>query len=66
MLTVVPVAVAVMTPIPLLLMYIYQKCSAGWTKKKGELLGPQNDDKMTSAASTSVTEPYTTGTGNVK
>lgn len=64
--TVVPVAVAVMTPIPLLLMYIYQKCSAGWTKKKGELLGPQNDDKMTSAASTSVTEPYTTGTGNVK
>lgn len=64
--TVVPVAVAVMTPIPLLLMYICQKFSARWNKKKREPLSPLNDDKMTLAESTRVIEPSTIGTGNIK
>jgi hypothetical protein len=56
MLTVVPVAVAIMTPLPLGLMYTCKKCSARWNKKKGETLSPQDDDKMTLSTSTSVTE----------
>jgi hypothetical protein len=66
MLTVVPVAVAIMTPIPLLLMYICQKCSAIWNNKKRGILSPQDDDKMTLSASTSVTESNTIGTGSIK
>jgi hypothetical protein len=66
MFTVVPVAVAIMTPIPLLLLYIYHKCSAKWYRKKGEALNLEDDDKMSSAASTNVAEPFTIGIGNTK
>jgi hypothetical protein len=55
-----------MTPIPLLLMYIYYKCSTRWNKKKGTALTSDDDDKMDSAASTNVTEPFTIGSGNLK
>jgi heme/copper-type cytochrome/quinol oxidase subunit 2 len=65
MLTVVPVAVAIMTPVPLMLMYICKKCSARWNKKK-ETISPLVDEKMTLSASTSVIEPNTIGTGNIK
>jgi len=65
-LTVVPVAVAVMTPIPLLLMYICQKCSARWNNRKREILSPQDDEKTTFSAATSVTESNTIGTGSIK
>jgi len=66
MLTVVPVAVAVMTPVPLMLMYICQKCSSRWNKKKEETISPQDDDKRILSASINVTEPNTIGTGNIK
>jgi len=66
MLTVVPVAVAIMTPIPLMLMYICQQCSARWNKKKGETLSPQDYDKITLSTTTSVTDPNSIGTGNIK
>jgi hypothetical protein len=62
---VVPVAVAIMTPIPLILMYIYHKCSVRWNKEK-EILGLEDDDRMVSVESTNVTEPYTIGIGNIK
>lgn len=65
MLTVVPVAVAIMTPVPLLLMYIYHKCSGRWNKKE-ERLSSEDDDKIISAESTSVTEPHIIGIGNLK
>jgi hypothetical protein len=63
--TVVPVAVAVMTPIPLILMYIYYKCSVRWNKKE-DILSLEDDDKMISVESTNVKEPYTIGIGNIK
>lgn len=63
--TVVPVAVAIMTPVPLMLMYICKKCSARWNKKK-ETISPLDDEKVTLSASTSVIEPNTIGTGNIK
>jgi hypothetical protein len=63
---VVPVAVAIMTPVPLLLMYIYNKCSARWSKKKGEALNNEDDDRIDSAESTITTEPFTIGSGNLK
>jgi hypothetical protein len=65
MFTVVPVAVAVMTPIPLIIMYIYYKCSVRCSKKE-QILSLEDDDKMVSIESTNVKEPYTIGTGNIK
>lgn len=62
--TVVPVAVAIMTPVPLLLMYIYHKCSARWNKKEETL--SLEDDKMVSVESINVTEPHIIGIGNLK
>jgi hypothetical protein len=64
-LTVVPVAAAVMTPVPLLLKYIYLRCSARWNKKE-ETLNLDDDDKMVSVESTCVTEPHIIGIGNIK
>lgn len=67
MFAVVPVTVAIMTPVPLLLMYIYLKCSARWNKKKGTTLNEDDDDdRMGSAASTNVTEPFSISSGNLK
>ncbi|PNF19627.1 hypothetical protein B7P43_G01084 [Cryptotermes secundus] len=63
--TVVPVAAAVMTPVPLLLMYIYRKCSGRWNKKE-ETLSLEDDDKIVSVESARVTEPHIIGIGNIK
>jgi hypothetical protein len=66
MFAVVPVAVAIMTPVPLLLMYIYSKFSARWNKKKQTVLSLDDDERMDSAAPSIVTEPISIGSGKIK
>ncbi|XP_069672247.1 ileal sodium/bile acid cotransporter-like isoform X2 [Periplaneta americana] len=58
--TVVPVAVAIMTPLPLMVMYIYHRCSTRWYKTKGFELNTDEEEKAISATC-STTEPFVIG-----
>lgn len=63
--TVVPVAVAIMTPLPLMVMYIYHRYSARWDKKKGYSLNSE-DEERTVSATCSTTEPFAISSSNIK
>ncbi|PSN32976.1 hypothetical protein C0J52_24867 [Blattella germanica] len=64
--TVVPVAVAIMTPFPLLALFIYYRCSARWSKSKAQVLNPEEEERITSPSSNGTTEPFSIHVGNIK
>ncbi|KAJ9575089.1 hypothetical protein L9F63_007750 [Diploptera punctata] len=65
--TVVPVSVAIMTPLPLLLLFIYYKCSARWKQSKGTMINAEEEEKIPTLTSTNgSTEPFTLSISNIK